>query len=284
MDVDCTLDRRAAERRHGGDGRLPAADSGSRSSRTGTPSPTITVRQTTSRPTRSRPSPADLFVANSGHDDAVPDRDGQPRRRAVPARRRAADAGAADSRTCSTRSTSSGSTRDSEAGNGCPPVVIEAQRAARRARVTVRADVSSQFLSGLLMAAPVRRRRATSSIEVDGPLVSEPYVEMTLAMMRQWGYEVDRAGPSDVSRSSRRTDIRPQRTTPSNPTPPPRRYFWAAAAITGGRVTVAGLTRKSLQGDVRVRRRARSRWAAASRSATRASPSTAARSAASTST
>ena len=63
----------------------------------------------------------------------------------------------------------------SESGNGCPPVVVEADGLARRDASAFEGDVSSQFLSGLLMAAP--SPTATSTIEVDGPLVSEPYVD-----------------------------------------------------------------------------------------------------------
>src|SRR5262249_54744263 len=85
---------------------------------------------------------------------------------------------------------------DSEAGNGCPPVVIETRGVCAGQRVTVRAGISSPFLSGLLMAGPhYADDDQPIIIDVEGPLVSEPYVEMTLAMMRQWGYEVERRGP-----------------------------------------------------------------------------------------
>jgi 3-phosphoshikimate 1-carboxyvinyltransferase len=136
----------------------------------------------------------------------------------------------------------------SEAGNGCPPVVVEAAGLAG-GRARIRGGVSSQFLSGLLMAAP--RARADVILELDGKLVSEPYVAMTEEMMRQWGLEVER-------RAGRSFHV----PAPQRPSNPPARYtvetdasaasyFWAAAAITGGGVCVAGLDRDSLQGDVR---------------------------------
>ena len=75
----------------------------------------------------------------------------------------------------------------SEAGTACPPVVIEANGLAG-GRVSIRGDVSSQFLSGLLMAAPFAR--APVEINVTGPLVSKPYVEMTIDLMHQWGLHV----------------------------------------------------------------------------------------------
>ena len=69
--------------------------------------------------------------------------------------------GSGRSRICSTRCGNSVSMPRSETGNGCPPVVIESRRAGRAARSDVRADVSSQFLSGLMMAAPFARRTTT---------------------------------------------------------------------------------------------------------------------------
>ncbi len=138
----------------------------------------------------------------------------------------------------------------SEGDNGCPPVVVETAGASAVRPIKVRAGISSQFLSGLLMAAPhYADDDRPITIEVEGPLVSEPYVEMTLAMMRQWEYEVERlwsgayrVKPSRGYHSPARYAIEPDASAAS--------YFWAAAAVSGGRVTVRGLTRKSLQGDV----------------------------------
>ncbi len=138
----------------------------------------------------------------------------------------------------------------SETGNGCPPVVIESAGECAGQRVTVRAGVSSQFLSGLLMAAPhYAGDREPVEIEVVGPTVSEPYIAMTLAMMRQWGYEVELTG--SVYRVPARGGVHNPASYAIEPDASAASYFWAAAAVAGGRVTVAGLTRKSLQGDVR---------------------------------
>jgi 3-phosphoshikimate 1-carboxyvinyltransferase len=133
----------------------------------------------------------------------------------------------------------------SEAGTGCPPVVIDAGGLAGGA-ASLRGDVSSQFLSGLLMVAPYARDALRLSIE--GPLVSQPYVTMTLAVMRAFGVEVDAA--EDL----REFQIAPQhyegRDYAIEPDASAASYFWAAAAICGGSVTVSGLGRDSLQGDV----------------------------------
>lgn len=134
----------------------------------------------------------------------------------------------------------------SENDNGCPPVVIHAN-GLHGGHVRIKADVSSQFLSGLLLALPCARGDTT--VEIDGALVSEPYVEMTLAMLDRFGLKVTKEGAGRYHILGRQSHgvvsypIEPDASSAS--------YFWAAAAIAGGRVTVSGLTRASLQGDVR---------------------------------
>ncbi|MCC7425082.1 MAG: 3-phosphoshikimate 1-carboxyvinyltransferase [Planctomycetaceae bacterium] len=134
-----------------------------------------------------------------------------------------------------------------ETESGCPPVVIKAN-GLPGGRVKVRGNISSQYLSALLMAAP----RATSHVELEleGELVSEPYVEMTLRVMEQFGVKVaiERTESATVYHVPRQAyrgcayDIEPDASAAS--------YFFAAAAITGGEVTVPGLSRVALQGDV----------------------------------
>jgi 3-phosphoshikimate 1-carboxyvinyltransferase len=122
----------------------------------------------------------------------------------------------------------------SEAGNGCPPVVVETT-GLRGGLVRVRADVSSQFLSGLLMAAPFAEQPVT--IEIVGPLVSEPYVEMTLAMMRQWRLDVGRVTPNVFRIPHYTGRIHPEHYL-IEPDASAASYFFAAAAITGGTVGI----------------------------------------------
>ena len=76
----------------------------------------------------------------------------------------------------------------SENGDGCPPVVVHAN-GLPGGTANVRGDISSQFLSGLLMAAPAAR--SPVELVIDGPLVSQPYVRMTLAVMQSFGVDVD---------------------------------------------------------------------------------------------
>jgi len=133
----------------------------------------------------------------------------------------------------------------SQRGSGCPPVVVcGTGLAGGAARVSGR--ISSQFLSGLLMTAPC----AGSPVEliVEGELVSKPYVEMTLAVMRSFGAAVDVDAlqrfsvPAPQTYGATDYSIEPDASAAS--------YFFAAAAITGGQVTVEELSKSSLQGDV----------------------------------
>jgi 3-phosphoshikimate 1-carboxyvinyltransferase len=141
----------------------------------------------------------------------------------------------------------------SEFDNGCPPVVITAN-GIRGGDVRIKADISSQYLSALLMAAPFADGETV--IRVEGPCVSEPYIAMTLEMLDQWGLSVRvEAGP--VYRIAGRQRVRSTDGDAKyvayviEPDASAASYFWAAAAISGGRVTVSGLDRTSLQGDVR---------------------------------
>ena len=134
---------------------------------------------------------------------------------------------------------------ESETKNGSPPVVIRADGLAG-GTVRIKGDVSSQFLSGLLMAAPFCR--ADLVIEVDGPLVSVPYVEMTLAMMRQFGLQAE----TDAYRRFRipGRQVGGVASYHVEPDASAASYFFALPAIVGGSVTVTGLSKQSLQGDV----------------------------------
>lgn len=131
-----------------------------------------------------------------------------------------------------------------ELQTGCPPVVVNA-RGLPTANITVAGSLSSQYLSALLMAAPCAG--GAVEVRVDGPLVSRPYVDMTLAVVRAFGAAVEEPAPGVFHTDGagyHRTDY------PIEPDASAASYFMAAAAVTGGDVTIAGLSRDSLQGDV----------------------------------
>jgi 3-phosphoshikimate 1-carboxyvinyltransferase len=131
-----------------------------------------------------------------------------------------------------------------EGNAGFPPVLVTGA-GWKSGRIAVSGDLSSQFLSAILMAAPASG--IPVEVEVSGPLVSRPYIDMTLAVMRQFSADVSEPAPnlfvlSPKGYRGRAYDIEPDASAAS--------YFFALAAVTGGEITVEGLNRESLQGDV----------------------------------
>jgi 3-phosphoshikimate 1-carboxyvinyltransferase len=130
---------------------------------------------------------------------------------------------------------------------GFPPLAIHPAKISADKPVKVRGDVSSQFLSALLMALPLLDAR--SRIEVSGELISKPYVEITLNVMRRFGVEARRTGwkafelPGSSYVAPGKIYVEGDASSAS--------YFLAAGAIGGGPVRVEGVGRDSIQGDVR---------------------------------
>ncbi len=112
----------------------------------------------------------------------------------------------------------------------------------------VRGDVSSQFLTGLLMALPLLKR--TVKIEVVGELISKPYIEITLAMMARFGVVVQRDGWRSFTVMAGSRYISPGAIHVEGDASSAS-YFLAAGAIGGGPLSVEGMGRGSIQGDVR---------------------------------
>ncbi len=131
---------------------------------------------------------------------------------------------------------------------GYPPLTIGKGAIRAGGSVSVRGDVSSQFLTALLMAAPLTG--VEINIEVSGELISKPYIEITLNLMARFGVQVAREGwqrftvPGGVRyRSPGDIHVEGDASSAS--------YFLAAGAIGGGPVRVEGVGRNSIQGDVR---------------------------------
>ncbi|CAN5883452.1 3-phosphoshikimate 1-carboxyvinyltransferase [soil metagenome] len=128
--------------------------------------------------------------------------------------------------------------------DGCFPLVVEGGGlAGGKARVS--GGRSSQFLSGLLMAAPGAEEEVV--LEVAGELVSKPYVGITSDVMRSFGVEVSKKdGTYTVSPGTYAAQdykVEPDASGAS--------YFMAAAAVTGGKVRIPDLGKDSPQGDLR---------------------------------
>jgi 3-phosphoshikimate 1-carboxyvinyltransferase len=134
-----------------------------------------------------------------------------------------------------------------EGQSGFPPLVIEPAGAVTTDRVAIRGSVSSQFVSSLLMAAPLLAPPAGLRIELEGQLISEPYVQMTLALMGRFGALVAREGahfrvmPAPY-RSPGHLAVEGDASSAS--------YFLALGALAGGPVRVNGVGADSIQGDV----------------------------------
>ena len=137
-----------------------------------------------------------------------------------------------------------GASTHSENNDGCPPICINGG-GMRGGTANIRGDISSQFLSGLLLAAP--NSKAAIKLLVDGSLVSTPYIDMTIRVMEAFGVQIDQNQHDTFQ-------ITPQQYASTDfliePDASAASYFWAAAAIAGGAVTVRGLRRDALQGDV----------------------------------
>lgn len=128
---------------------------------------------------------------------------------------------------------------------GNPPLVVHAQ-GLPGGTIRMRGDLSSQYFSALAMVAPYATTRLT--VEVEGTLVSQPYLDMTAATMRDFGVALERDGyerfwtEPNQAYAARDYLIEPDASAAS--------YFFALAAVTGGSITVERLGRTSIQGDM----------------------------------
>ncbi len=130
---------------------------------------------------------------------------------------------------------------------GYPPLDIHPAKITLAGPVPVKGNVSSQFLTALLMALPLTGKAAT--IEVVGELISKPYIEITLNLMRRFGIEVARDGwrafhiPAARYTSPGVMAVEGDASSAS--------YFLAAGALGGGPLRIEGVGRASIQGDVK---------------------------------
>lgn len=132
---------------------------------------------------------------------------------------------------------------------GFPPLHIQ-RGYLRPQHMQVRGNVSSQFLTALLMASPLIAREQSLTIEVVGDLISKPYIEITLNLLERFGIQVERDGwasftiaAGQMYQSPGLIHVEGDASSAS--------YFLAAGAIAGGPVRVEGVGQSSIQGDVR---------------------------------
>lgn len=134
------------------------------------------------------------------------------------------------------------------ANDSFPPLQISPAKLDLSGTIKIRGDVSSQFLTALLMALPLTGQATT--IEVVGELISKPYIEITLNLMAKFGVNVQREGwqrftilANSSYQSLGRYHVEGDASSAS--------YFLAAGAIGGGPVRVVGISKNSIQGDVK---------------------------------
>jgi 3-phosphoshikimate 1-carboxyvinyltransferase len=132
----------------------------------------------------------------------------------------------------------------SEFNNGCPPVVIAPDNPCEGGTATIDATLSSQFVSALLMPAPLWKKGLRLTIIGE---VARPFIDMTLAMMKRWGAAATREDGTLVvaGGQSYRAQIFPVEPDASSAS-----YFAAASALCGGIVRIPKLRRDSVQGDI----------------------------------
>lgn len=133
--------------------------------------------------------------------------------------------------------------------DGYPPLAIRPGAIAVDAPIRVRGDVSSQFLTALLLSLPLVSK-APIALEVTSELISKPYVEITLNLLERFGVRVARDGwrrfeiPAGAAyRTPGEIFVEGDASSAS--------YFLAAGAIGGGPVRVHGVGKASIQGDVK---------------------------------
>jgi 3-phosphoshikimate 1-carboxyvinyltransferase len=132
--------------------------------------------------------------------------------------------------------------------DGFPPLEVFPAEVRLDAPIRVRGDVSSQFLTALLMALPLTGK--TAVIEMSTELISKPYIEITLNLMALFGVKVEREGWSRFTIPAGQS-YRSPGTVHVEGDASGASYFLAAGAIGGGPVRVEGVGRNSIQGDVK---------------------------------
>ena len=129
---------------------------------------------------------------------------------------------------------------------GYPPLLIEAE-GLTGGDVKIDGAISSQFLTALLLAAPMAKEDMT--ISIIGELVSKPYIDITLHIMKEFGVDVVNDNYKTFSIKGGQT-YKAVKTFMVEGDASSASYFLAAAAIKGGTVKVTGIGKKSIQGDV----------------------------------
>jgi 3-phosphoshikimate 1-carboxyvinyltransferase len=138
-----------------------------------------------------------------------------------------------------------GASAHSVSNNGCPPVVIKGGDL-KGGKITINCETSSQYLSAVLLTAPFTKQGLEINV-IKSP-VSRPYIDMTIDVMEKFGIEITR-DEYNYFKVQQGQEYRAG-SYPVEPDCSQAGYFWGAAAITGTRIKVKGITKDSHQGDI----------------------------------
>jgi 3-phosphoshikimate 1-carboxyvinyltransferase len=129
---------------------------------------------------------------------------------------------------------------------GFPPLQING-KALSGGNIQINGSISSQFLTAVLMVAPLLN--GDSNIDIIGELVSKPYIDITLALMQRFGVQVVNHGYQRFSIKGQQHYSSPGKWLVEGDASSAS-YFLAAAAIKGGSITVSGIGKNAVQGDI----------------------------------
>ncbi|MFM8391649.1 MAG: 3-phosphoshikimate 1-carboxyvinyltransferase, partial [Methylophilaceae bacterium] len=134
---------------------------------------------------------------------------------------------------------------------GFPPLAIHPAQLKEHLKLSIRGNVSSQFLTALLMALPMTGKAA--EIVVEGELISKPYISITLNLMRQFGVDVQVHGDMQGFSLSSGLHYQSPGQLYVEGDASSASYFLAAGAIAAGRngLRIEGVSQHSIQGDIR---------------------------------
>ena len=133
--------------------------------------------------------------------------------------------------------------------SGFPPLIIHPSKMIKQ-KIDIGGEVSSQFLTSLLIASPIFSKNKELEIRVNGPLISKPYVKITLQLLKLFGLKVLERKDNDYLIQENQNYSNPKEIyiegDASSAT-----YFLAAAAISGKLIRVNGVGNNSIQGDIK---------------------------------
>ncbi len=133
----------------------------------------------------------------------------------------------------------------SEKQNGCPPIIVQGTGEIRGGTCTVSGEISSQFLSALLLISPTSTKGM--EIKISGNIVSKPYLEMTLELLRQWNVEIQEISKTHFVIYPQK--INPQKSFEIEADASSAAHIFSLALSARGAITISNFPKKSLQGD-----------------------------------